>query len=37
MIKRQRKLHQETMVRELNKSGGPSEKVRGSYDWHAED
>jgi len=37
MIKRQRKLRQETMARELNKSGGPSEKARESYDWRTED
>ncbi|KAF8333892.1 hypothetical protein F5887DRAFT_991801 [Amanita rubescens] len=37
MIKRQRKLRQETMARELNKSGGPSGKARESYDWRTED
>lgn len=36
MIKRQRKLRQEMMARELNKSG-PGEKARESCDWHAEE
>ena len=36
-IRRQRKLRQEMMSRETNKSCSQSEKARESYDWRAED